>query len=64
MHPPDPAGESTWNQTFNRSKLPIFFIPRLIECMLLELQLIFTGKQDSWFIDSPLNTEGMDQVCC
>jgi len=55
-------GESTWNQTFNRSKIPVFFIPRLIECALLELQLIFTGKQDSWFIDSPLNTEGMDQA--
>merc|ERR1712137_1502286 len=31
-------GESTWNETFNRSKNPIYFIPRI--CYALELEIL------------------------
>jgi hypothetical protein len=55
-------GESTWNVTFNRSKNPIFFIPRLLHAALVEIKLIITGVQDSWFIDSPLCEYGLTQA--
>jgi hypothetical protein len=55
-------GESTWNTTFNRSKLPWKFIPRLLDAAFKEIMLIITGQQDSWFIDSPLSDLGLEQV--
>jgi hypothetical protein len=55
-------GESTWNTTFNRSKLPWKFIPRLLDAAFKELMLIITGQQDSWFIDSPLSDLGLEQA--
>ena len=51
-------GESTWNDTFNRSLNPIKFIPRLVYALMMELNLFVTGQCDSWFYDSPLS-EGM-----
>jgi len=54
-------GESTWNVTFNRSKNPIFFIPRLLYAGSYELYLLLTGTRDSWFYDSPLCHEGINQ---
>jgi hypothetical protein len=41
-------GESTWNDTFNKSKLPWYFLPRLIYSSLYELSLIFV--RDSWYV--------------
>jgi len=55
-------GESTWNYTFNKSLNPIFFIPRLIYSLLIEAYLLLTGKRDSWFYDSPLSAEGIEQA--
>merc|ERR1711991_94335 len=55
-------GESTWNITFNKSKLPIFFIPRLLYSAMYELTLMVRCMRDSWFYDSPLSHEGIDQV--
>lgn len=54
-------GESTWNVTFNRSKNPIFFIPRLIFAGSYELILLLRGVRDSWFYDAPLCHEGIEQ---
>jgi len=54
-------GESTWNVTFNRSKNPIYFIPRLLHAGAYEVYLLLTGKRDSWFYDSPLCHEGIEQ---
>uniref|UniRef100_A0A7S4I893 Uncharacterized protein n=1 Tax=Vannella robusta TaxID=1487602 RepID=A0A7S4I893_9EUKA len=54
-------GESTWNVTFNRSKNPIFFIPRLVYAGSYELYLLLSGTRDSWFYDSPLCHEGINQ---
>jgi hypothetical protein len=53
-------GESTWNDTFNKSKLPWYFLPRLIYAWLYELSLIFV--KDSWFFDSPLSPEGIQEA--
>ena len=53
-------GESTWNETFNKSKLPWKFIPRLIKAVLTEVTLML--RRDSWFFDAPLNDEGMEQA--
>lgn len=55
-------GESTWNETFNKSKNPIFFIPRLIKAAIKEISLIVAGVQDSWFLDSPLSHVGFGQA--
>ena len=55
-------GESTWNDTFNRSLNPIKFIPRLIYALMMELSLFVTGQCDSWFYDSPLS-EGLFWFC-
>eukprot|EP01126_Amoeba_proteus_P037401 TRINITY_DN3858_c0_g2_i12.p1 TRINITY_DN3858_c0_g2~~TRINITY_DN3858_c0_g2_i12.p1 ORF type:complete len:350 (+),score=60.23 TRINITY_DN3858_c0_g2_i12:61-1110(+) len=55
-------GESTWNETFNRSKNPIFFIPRIIHAILHESYFFLTGQRDSWFIDAPLSVEGIVQA--
>src|SRR3990167_8504501 len=52
-------GESTWNVTFNRSK--IFLLPRLIYAILYEAYLYISGVRDSWFYDSPLCDEGIKQ---
>lgn len=54
-------GESTWNVTFNRSKNPIYFIPRLLFSGAHELYLLLTGTRDSWFYDAPLSHEGIEQ---
>ena len=53
-------GESTWNETFNKSKLPWKFLPRVVKAVLTELTLVL--RVDSWFFDAPLNLEGMDQA--
>ena len=55
-------GESTWNETFNRSKNPIFFIPRIIYSCYVDLWLLLVGKRDSWFYDSPLSVTGFEQA--
>ena len=55
-------GESTWNETFNRSKNPIFFIPRIIYSVYIDLWLLLVGKRDSWFYDSPLSETGFEQA--
>jgi len=55
-------GESTWNTTFNRSKMPWKFVPRLLDAAFQEIMLIITGQQDSWFIDSPLSDLGLAQA--
>jgi broad specificity phosphatase PhoE len=55
-------GESTWNVTFNRSKNPLFFIPRILYALLVEAYLLFIGARDSWFYDSPLCEEGLEQA--
>eukprot|EP01102_Stenamoeba_stenopodia_P009274 TRINITY_DN2735_c1_g2_i1.p1 TRINITY_DN2735_c1_g2~~TRINITY_DN2735_c1_g2_i1.p1 ORF type:complete len:367 (-),score=57.02 TRINITY_DN2735_c1_g2_i1:55-1155(-) len=55
-------GESTWNYTFNKSLNPIYFIPRLLYSLLIEAYLLLTGKRDSWFYDSPLSGEGIEQA--
>ena len=53
-------GESTWNDTFNRSKMPWYFLPRIVYACLYELSLLFV--KDSWFFDSPLSPEGIDEA--
>lgn len=55
-------GESNWNETFNKSKNPFFFIPRLIKAALFEMNLMVSGLQDSWFLDSPLSELGFRQA--
>ena len=55
-------GESTWNETFNRSKNPIYFIPRIIYSIYVDVSLLLVGKRDSWFYDSPLSETGFDQA--
>jgi len=54
-------GESTWNVTFNRSKNPIYFFPRILHAVTHEIYLLLAGKRDSWFYDSPLCHEGIEQ---
>merc|ERR1711916_173150 len=55
-------GESTWNDTFNRSKNPIYFIPRLVKAWAYETWLFLSGREDSWFYDSPLSDHGTGQA--
>ena len=55
-------GESTWNDTFNRTKFPPLFAKRLLYSALMEISLIISGNQDSWFYDSPLSELGLEQV--
>lgn len=55
-------GESMWNETFNRSKNPIYFVPRLIWASCYEMYLLIKGERDSWFYDSPLSLEGIKQA--
>eukprot|EP01104_Vermistella_antarctica_P004601 TRINITY_DN15022_c0_g1_i1.p1 TRINITY_DN15022_c0_g1~~TRINITY_DN15022_c0_g1_i1.p1 ORF type:complete len:389 (-),score=80.88 TRINITY_DN15022_c0_g1_i1:41-1207(-) len=55
-------GESTWNDTFNRTLNPIFFVPRLVKAIIVEMYLLASGQQDSWFYDSPLSDEGVEQA--
>jgi hypothetical protein len=55
-------GESTWNVTFNRSKKPWFFIPRILYALLVEAYLLLIGARDSWFYDAPLCEEGLEQA--
>lgn len=38
-------GESMWNETFNRSKNPIYFFPRLIWAAAYELYLLIKGER-------------------
>jgi hypothetical protein len=53
-------GESTWNDTFNKSKMPWYFLPRIVYACLYELSLLFV--KDSWFFDSPLSPEGIEEA--
>lgn len=53
-------GESMWNETFNGSKMPLFFAGRVVKAVLYEMYLLATGC-DSWFYDSPLNSLGHTQ---
>ena len=55
-------GESLWNVVFNRSKNPVFFIPRLIASAAQEISLIVSGGKDSLFLDSPLSDVGLSQA--
>lgn len=55
-------GESTWNDTFNRTKFPPLFAKRLIYSALMEISLIISGNQDSWFYDSPISELGLSQA--
>jgi len=55
-------GESTWNDTFNRTKFPPLFAKRLLYSALMEISLIISGNQDSWFYDSPLSELGLEQA--
>eukprot|EP01095_Lingulamoeba_sp_RSL-Kostka_P002561 TRINITY_DN1343_c1_g1_i2.p1 TRINITY_DN1343_c1_g1~~TRINITY_DN1343_c1_g1_i2.p1 ORF type:complete len:204 (-),score=60.38 TRINITY_DN1343_c1_g1_i2:642-1253(-) len=55
-------GESLWNETFNRSKNPIYFFPRLGKAVLYDIYLFVIGRRDSWFYDSPLNSVGLHQA--
>eukprot|EP00041_Stephanoeca_diplocostata_P012136 m.202411 g.202411 ORF g.202411 m.202411 type:complete len:335 (+) comp18828_c0_seq6:170-1174(+) len=55
-------GESTWNDTFNRTKNPPFFAKRLVYAALYEIMLIVSGSKDSWFLDSPLSELGLSQA--
>lgn len=54
--------ESLWNDTFNRTFNPIFFIPRLIKALATEGYLLVAGFPDSWFFDSPLSPFGRTQA--
>mmetsp|Transcript_7258 Transcript_7258/g.30880 ORF Transcript_7258/g.30880 Transcript_7258/m.30880 type:complete len:354 (+) Transcript_7258:60-1121(+) len=55
-------GESTWNETFNRGFAPASFIPRALHAILTETYLFLAGVKDSWFYDSPLTNEGIEQA--
>jgi len=55
-------GESTWNDTFNRSKVPHRFAWRLLSSAVYETWLIMSGSKDSWFLDSPLSVYGLQQA--
>jgi len=55
-------GESTWNDTFNRTKFPPLFAKRLLWSALFEITLMFSGANDSWFYDSPLSEFGLTQA--
>lgn len=55
-------GESTWNETFNKSKNPVYFIPRLVRAALFEIKLLLAGVQDSWFMDAPLSEVGFREA--
>eukprot|EP00038_Savillea_parva_P018595 m.24442 g.24442 ORF g.24442 m.24442 type:complete len:338 (+) comp4160_c0_seq2:169-1182(+) len=55
-------GESTWNDTFNRTKIPHKFAWRLLYSAVYETMLMMTGSNDSWFLDSPLSEFGLSQA--
>ena len=55
-------GESLWNVVANRSKMPIFFIARLIKAIVQEVVLIVKGVDDSIILDSPLSPLGMHEA--
>lgn len=55
-------GESTWNETFNRGFAPASFIPRALTAIATETYLFLFGVKDSWFYDSPLTLEGIEQA--
>ena len=52
-------GESAWNEVFNKGKDPTM-IYRFFRAVFIELMVYL--KQDSWFVDSPLNDEGINQA--
>lgn len=52
-------GESAWNEVFNKGKDPTM-IYRFFRAIFIEIMVYL--KQDSWFIDSPLNDEGINQA--
>jgi len=43
-------------------KILFFFIPRLLKAISYEAYLLITGERDSWFYDSPLSLEGIEQA--
>jgi len=61
-------GESLWNDTFNKGahrsalSFAVGFLPSLVKAFLCEFYLLFAGKLDSWFYDSPLSHLGLNQV--
>ncbi len=55
-------GESTWNDTFNKSKNPVLFIPRLLHAAVVEISFLVTQVRESWFYDSPLSRTGLRQA--
>ena len=52
-------GESDWNNIFNKGINP-YLLVRLVKGFIAEAMLFF--KMDSIFLDSPLNTEGIEQA--
>jgi len=52
-------GESAWNEVFNKGK-DLSMLYRLLKAIFMEVMMFL--KQDSWFIDSPLNRTGISQA--